>query len=106
MMMWLFDGKVNQVSKDQVMLLHIDGFLARQKYHDDKMNLFFETYYRNFKGIITANSLKNATLCVENLIFQPIGIHFTHQLTYQLTCQLTHSFIFSAKIFCMGLVDN
>ena len=101
LMMWLFDGRVNQVSKEQVILLHIDGMLNRHKFYGDKMNLFFETYNRNLKGVITANSLGNATLCVENIIFQPKGNDslicshphvLTHSYAHIHTYLLTHSY--------------
>ena len=136
LMMWLYDGKVNQASKEQVVLLHTDGIRDRHKFRGDRMNPFFETYIRNFKGVITANSLGNATLCAEKIIFQPNGathscshVHtyslthslthlltylltyslthlLTYLLTYSLTHSLTHSLTISTKIFCMGLVDN
>ncbi len=92
LMMWLFDGRINQVSKEQVVLLHIDGMLNRHKFYGDKMNLFFETYTRNLKGVITANSLGNATLCAENVIFQPNG---TNPFICSHPHVLTNSFIYS-----------
>jgi hypothetical protein len=59
----------------QVEMLNIDSFKLGHNF-DDQPNAFFTTYYKSLRGILKGIDFQDKTLCVKNLMVQPIPPRF------------------------------
>lgn len=71
-MLWL--AGVARQSK-QLNMLNIDSFKLGHNF-DDEPNAFFLSYRKNFNGILKGHDYLGKTLCVQELIIQPIPPRF------------------------------
>lgn len=59
----------------QIEMLNVDSFKLGHNF-DDQPNAFFTTYYKSLRGILKGVDFGDKTLCVKNLMIQPIPPRF------------------------------